>query len=355
MITLHAPAKINLCLEVLARREDGYHAIASVMHTLSLHDTLVLSRDTGHGAAPVRIEVEGFAVPTDERNLVWRALVQVGATQAGSWHVKLIKRIPTEAGLGGGSSDAAAILRYFLSSDTSTLHPEPLSKGEREFSARREARPPEDLTPHPDPLPRGEREFSARREARPPENSPPHPNPLPRGEREFGRLLEIACQLGSDVPFFLNGACAQVMGRGERVMPLPPLPPFYWVLAKPPDIGVSTAWAYAQLHRPLAREEETPRPEATLRLAQALAEGAIHMPEQLAPLLHNDFEAVVLPAYEPLQRLRTRMLLLGALRVLLCGSGAAQAALCESPTDAERMANALRADGYWAEIAQLGL
>jgi 4-diphosphocytidyl-2-C-methyl-D-erythritol kinase len=329
MITLHAPAKINLCLEVLARREDGYHAIASVMHTLSLHDTLVLSRGAGHGTAPVRVEVEGFAVPTDERNLVWRALVQVGATQLGSWHVKLIKRIPTEAGLGGGSSDAAAILRHFLSPDTSAPHPDPLPRGEREFSARREARPPEDLTPHPDPL--------------------------SRGERGFGRLLEIACQLGSDVPFFLNGACAQVMGRGEQVMPLPPLPPFYWVLAKPPDIGVSTAWAYAQLHRPLASEGETPRPEATLRLAQALAEGAIRTPEQLAPLLHNDFEAVVLPAYEPLQRLRARMLSLGALKVLLCGSGAAQAALCESPTEAERMANALQADGYWAEIAQLGL
>lgn len=319
MIELTAPAKINLTLEVLGRREDGYHAIASIMHRLSLHDTLIL---TPYDAFPpesrIRLEVEGFAVPTDERNLVWRALELVGAlrgepsaepkpqlageapaephsrsvgvppTKSAGWHVRLIKRIPTEAGLGGGSSDAAAILRYFSSS--------------------------------------------------------------------LQRVQEIALQLGSDVPFFLNGACARVEGRGEQVKPLPPLTPFWWALAKPMEVGVPTAWAYAQLKRPPHKAANpTGLISPTERLEQAILRGAIRTPEALATLLHNDFEAVVLPAFEPLQRLRARMEALGALRVLLCGSGAAQAALCTSQAKAEQIANALRTEGYWAVATQFGL
>ncbi|MEN3001469.1 MAG: 4-(cytidine 5'-diphospho)-2-C-methyl-D-erythritol kinase [Armatimonadota bacterium] len=287
MIKLSAPAKINLTLEVLARREDGYHEIASIMHTLSLHDTLILT-PVAAPAKRICIEVEGFDVPTDERNLVWRALETVGAlagevgrSDYEGWWVRLIKRIPTEAGLGGGSSDAAAILRHFC--------------------------------------------------------LPP----------------EAAFQLGADVPFFLNGACARVDGRGELVKPLPALPPFWWVLAKPMEVGVSTAWAYAQFECPPI--ESAKPPHRTNWLEQAIREGTLHTPGDLVPLLHNDFEAVVLPVFEPLRRLRTRMEQLGALRVLLCGSGAAQAALCPSQTVAKQMAEALRTDGYWAEAVQLGL
>jgi 4-diphosphocytidyl-2-C-methyl-D-erythritol kinase len=272
---LVAPAKINLTLEVLYRRADGYHAIASIMHMLSLHDTLRL---TPQPQSPTpHIVVEGFAVPTDERNLVWRALEQVG--QLG-WQVRLIKRIPPESGLGGGSSDAAAILRCFQ---------------------RRRA----------------------------------------------------ASKLGSDVPFFLNGVCARVSGRGERVKPLPPPPPFWWVLAKPHGVGVSTAWAYHQMGQTRRSAPTRRLPRATLRLQKHLLKGDICTPEDLAPLLHNDFEAVVLPALEPLRRLRACLEAWGALRVLLCGSGAAQAALCRSQSEAETVAQTLRAEGYWAEAAQM--
>ncbi|GBC92500.1 4-diphosphocytidyl-2-C-methyl-D-erythritol kinase [bacterium HR15] len=280
MIQLTAPAKMNLTLEVLGRREDGYHTIASLMHRLSLHDTLVLTPIPTR-AGQIHIEVEGFPVPTDERNLVWRALKWVGATAQSGWHVRLIKHIPPQAGLGGGSSDAAAILKHFSPS------------------------------------------------------------------------LEIALQLGSDVPFFLNGCCARVEGRGEQVKPLPSMPPFWWVLAKPQAVSVSTAWAYAQLNRPHGRTCPSYRTSATDVIEKALLQGTIRTPEELAPLLHNDFEAVVLPMYEPLQRLRTRMERLGALRVLLCGSGAAQAALCLSQTEAEQMAATLRCEGYWAEAVHL--
>jgi 4-diphosphocytidyl-2C-methyl-D-erythritol kinase len=90
-----------------------------------------------------------------------------------------------------------------------------------------------------------------------------------------------------------------------------------------------------------------------LRLQKHLLKGDICTPEDLAPLLHNDFEAVVLPALEPLRRLRACLEAWGALRVLLCGSGAAQAALCRSQSEAETVAQTLRAEGYWAEAAQM--
>jgi 4-diphosphocytidyl-2-C-methyl-D-erythritol kinase len=275
-IELIAPAKINLTLEVLYRRADGYHAIASLMHMLSLHDTLQLTPQS-QSLTP-HIVVEGFGVPTDERNLVWRALQQVG--QPG-WQVHLIKRIPPESGLGGGSSDAAAILRHF-------------------------------------------------------------------------RRRRAASHLGSDVPFFMNGICARVGGRGERVKPLPPLPPFWWVLAKPREVGISTAWAYQQIGQTRGAAPTGRRsPRATLRLQRRLLNGDIRTPEDLAPLLHSDFEAVVLSAFEPLRHLRACMEALGALRVLLCGSGAAQAALCRSQSEAKALAQTLQKEGYWAEAAQL--
>lgn len=168
-------------------------------------------------------------------------------------------------------------------------------------------------------------------------------------------LLAIARQLGSDVPFFLSGACARVGGRGEQVQPLPALPPFEWVLARPPDVGVSTAWAYTQLSSRLESLRRTRQFAPTETLARAIQQGAIQTPEQLVPFLHNDFEAVVLDALEPLLRLRARMESLGALRVLLCGSGAVQGALCAAQSDAERIASILQSEGYWAVATQLGL
>ncbi|MFN3690261.1 MAG: 4-(cytidine 5'-diphospho)-2-C-methyl-D-erythritol kinase, partial [Fimbriimonadales bacterium] len=154
-IERNAPAKINLTLEVLGRRADGYHEVASVMHTLSLHDTLalelpnaplidasqgeivVVGEETPSSSFPrAQGEPEGGgidSIPTDTRNLIWKAveafvkssahchpvrewgadsvLWERGQEGAGrGWRAQLIKRIPAQAGLGGGSSDAAAAL-----------------------------------------------------------------------------------------------------------------------------------------------------------------------------------------------------------------------------------------------------
>ncbi len=180
MLIVRAPAKVNLTLDVLGRRPDGYHALRSVMQTLELHDTLEL---TGLVEPAIVFECDAPALRGDA-NLVMRAarLLREHTGYSGGARIVLRKRIPVDAGLGGGSSDAAATLQGL-----SQLW---------------------DLD-------------------------------LPRDH-----LAEIGAHLGSDVPFFLYAPTALVSGRGEYVEPLPPIPPVHVVLHKP-EGGVSTARVFA--------------------------------------------------------------------------------------------------------------
>lgn len=305
----HAPAKLNLTLEVLGRRADGYHEIASVMHMLRLCDTLTLELpppkrlDPTFGAIRCEATPESASlcegVPTDSSNLVWRAVAQFvsalherGVSQSASplaWRATLLKRIPSQAGLGGGSSDAACALRLL-----------------NQWAAQ-----------HADALP-------------------------------DETLHAIASALGADVAFFLRGGCAQAQGKGERLQPLPTLPAFWWVLAKPYGVGVTTGWAYAQLGRG-AYTPATPAPHTDYLIRQL---PSISTPQRLAPLLHNDFDAPILQAMPLLAQVRTLMEQSGALRVILCGSGAAQAALCESADHAHSLARTLRLHNWWAVAVQ---
>lgn len=186
-----AHAKLNLSLRVLAREASGYHQLETLFCAIELADEIEVSRT----AAGVTLEV---ARPPDERgpppvlgpaeeNLAFRAAEAFcrEAVIDGGFHVRLVKRIPAGAGLGGGSSDAAAVLRAM-----NAMHGMPLS----------------DRT-----------------------------------------LLELGSRLGSDVAFFLADAqLAFAWGRGERIMPLAPLAAASIVLAVPPE-RVSTAEAYALL------------------------------------------------------------------------------------------------------------
>ncbi len=180
-VTLPCPAKVNLFLRVLAREDDGYHGIETLFCRISLADELVMERREGRG---VTIEVEGADTGPDEQNLALRAaqMVADATGNRAALHLRLIKRIPVRAGLGGGSSNAAAALA---------------AAGE--------------LMGHA----------------------------IPRHE-----LLQFASRLGADVPFFLSGASlALAWGHGERLMRLPPLPKAPALVVVPP-IGVGTADAY---------------------------------------------------------------------------------------------------------------
>jgi 4-diphosphocytidyl-2-C-methyl-D-erythritol kinase len=181
-LTVRAHAKVNLDLRVLGVRADGYHELRTVFQSIDLHDTIVCADRPG----PFTITCRDARVPTDSSNLVWKAAAALWTAlgRAGSVSdtaVRIDKQIPIEAGLGGGSADAAAAL-----SALARLW----------------------------------------------------------GGAPLTLLREIAAGVGADVPFFLSGGTALGLGRGEEIYPLVDLPPHYVVVVRPP-FGVSTAEAYA--------------------------------------------------------------------------------------------------------------
>ncbi|MBW3622256.1 MAG: 4-(cytidine 5'-diphospho)-2-C-methyl-D-erythritol kinase [Armatimonadetes bacterium] len=182
-MTLRAYAKLNLLLRVLRRRSDGYHDLLSVMQTVSLHDLVTLEPTETEG---IRLTASDPALPTDERNLAHRAAMafygRLGLEPYLALHLE--KRIPMRAGLGGGSSDAAAVLTGL--------------------------------------------------------------NRIFGGPLEARELHALAATIGSDVPFFLRGGGAVAEGRGERLTSLPPFTSMHAVLVCP-GFGVETPWAYARV------------------------------------------------------------------------------------------------------------
>ncbi|HSB52869.1 MAG TPA: 4-(cytidine 5'-diphospho)-2-C-methyl-D-erythritol kinase [Gemmatimonadales bacterium] len=183
-VTLRAPAKLNLFLRVLAREDDGYHGIESLFCLIDLADELKAERREGRG---VSLTVGGADCGPEEMNLATRAarMVLDATGNPCAVHLTLTKRIPIQAGLGGGSSDAAAA----LTAVNQLVN-----------------------------------------------------NAVPRHE-----LLQFAARLGSDVPFFLSGgSLALCWGHGERMLRLPPLPASPGLLLIPP-IGISTPEAYRQV------------------------------------------------------------------------------------------------------------
>ena len=169
-VSLPAFAKINLRLHILGKRPDGYHELRTIFQTISLHDTLELSLVSRPG---IRVETDDAALPTGRENLVWRALQAVGSEigMRGGVRARLAKRIPVARGLGGGSSDAAAAMIGLLR--------------------------------------------------------------LTRKKVPLARLIEIAAEIGADVPFFLFGGRALAVNRGDEIYPLPDEPAGRWWSFRP--------------------------------------------------------------------------------------------------------------------------
>ena len=186
MTTLFEPAyaKINLTLDVLGKREDGFHDIKTVMQTISLRDDVEIDVGTGK---PWVLTCDKEGIPCDERNLAWKAaklFEEVTGRDLGGIEIRITKRIPSEAGLAGGSADAAAVLRA--------------------------------LNGH----------FGA---------------PL-----SIGALAEVGGQIGSDIPFCVIGGTCMCEGRGERLRKLPDMPECVLVICKP-EFGVSTPALYNKI------------------------------------------------------------------------------------------------------------
>lgn len=182
--TLHLTtrAKVNLSLEVIRRRDDGYHEIETIFQCIDLADAIDLELTSD---ARVDITCDVSAIPTDERNLCHRAIVAMRALAGPSLgaRMRIAKRIPSGAGLGGGSSNAAGIL----------------------LAVRDEL----------------------------------------RLDVPAERLDKMGAALGSDVPFFLHGGTMLGRGRGEVLTPLEPLRGGVFVVVKP-EVSIATAWVYSQ-------------------------------------------------------------------------------------------------------------
>ncbi|HEX9365702.1 MAG TPA: 4-(cytidine 5'-diphospho)-2-C-methyl-D-erythritol kinase [Vicinamibacterales bacterium] len=181
-LTVRAHAKVNLDLRVLGVRADGYHELRTVFQAIELHDTLVCAEKPG----PFTIKCRTPGVPLDASNLVWKAAAALWTALGRGGEIRdaaiqIDKQIPVEAGLGGGSADAAAAL---------------MALGRL------------------------------------------------WGGAPITLLREVGATIGADVPFFLSGGTALGLGRGEEIYPLVDLPPHYVVIVRPP-FGVSTAEAYA--------------------------------------------------------------------------------------------------------------
>ena len=293
-VIVPAYAKINLTLDVLSRRGDGYHDIRSVMQTVALHDTLEITpTPDGPGVTLAVTGDESFGVPADASNIAHRAAVRMQKTAAArgtmppaysGLHIALTKRIPSQAGLGGGSSDAAATLQAL--------------------------------------------------------------NRLFRLDLSPSRLTATAASLGADVPFFLTGGTAIVEGLGERVTPLPPVGGHWHVVIVKPPVGVSTVEAYAALDRIARRMPGT----ATDDWGKAELIGP-------SLRLSNDFQDVVVAAHPEIALAEDAMKggIKVGYGPLLSGSGSALFCLVPDETAAHRLADVVlgaRAGRVWVTTLQ---
>ncbi|MDO4936045.1 MAG: 4-(cytidine 5'-diphospho)-2-C-methyl-D-erythritol kinase [Phascolarctobacterium sp.] len=247
MITENAYAKINLQLHILGLRKDGYHEVDMLMQTLDWHDTLHFYKTTHN-----QIELDcDCSELNNHDNLVWRAADLLRRKSGITQGVKIIlqKEIFAAAGLAGGSSDAGATLRGC--------------------------------------------------------------NRLWNLNYSFEKLEEIGAELGSDIPFLIQGGTARAKGRGEILTHYNNAENTIVVLAKPKNISISTKWAYAEFDKlPKDIEQED---------------------------LGNTLELAIFPAYPVLANMKEAAQNAGAEIVLMSGSGPTMYALCDNMAEATKI------------------
>jgi 4-diphosphocytidyl-2-C-methyl-D-erythritol kinase len=279
-LVVQTPAKLNLFFEVMARRDDGFHEIETLVYPIDIYDTLYLREDPD---GPVRLGCEQDLrarhrgagldeLPEGEDNLVVRAveLLRCRAAVAKGATIRLVKRIPSEAGLGGGSSDAAAALVA--------------------------ANAAWDLDWSPT------------------------------------QLAPLGAELGSDVPLFLANGAARCRGRGERIEPLSVAETLHFVVVRPPS-GLSTAAVY--------RASTVPRaPRSSAPLQRALSSGDL---SGIGRGLFNRLETAAEKLSPWIGRLRDELAKSDCLGHLMTGSGSCCFGLCRHARHARRVARRLQA------------
>lgn len=278
-VTVRVPAKVNLHLAVGNVRGDGYHELVTVFQALSMIDEVTVAATDEPG---VQVYGEGAAtVPTDHRNLAWRAVLLL-AEHAGrepAVRVVLRKAIPVAGGMAGGSADAAGTLMALAG--------------------------------------------------------------LWRLDLSREELAGLAARLGSDVPFGLCGGTALGTSRGESLVPVLARHTFHWVIALD-HRGLATADVYRELDRLRAHGSPPQRLGDAEPLLEALASGD---PRRLALLLGNDLQAAAVSLRPALRRTLRAGVDAGALAGIVSGSGPTCAFLCTGADAAVRVAAELAGAG----------
>jgi len=274
------PAKINLWLQVVRKRLDGYHDLWSLMLPVDIYDELEFS---WHSQPDVLIFCDNPNVPCDRSNILWKAYEiyrdRTGWPYSGV-KVVLKKHIPIGAGLGGGSSNGAAMLKFLNST-----------------------------------------------------------NPAPASLKE---LLEIAREVGADVPFFIISTPAVAEGIGEKLTVVESLPDYPLILIKPP-FEVSTASIYKSLR--LTEER------AFISIKAFLKD-----PWSLKDVLHNDLEAVTVSLYPEIERLKEWLMEEGALGAAMSGSGPTVFGVFASEEEAKEALLKGKnkwGDSYWMRVCRV--
>lgn len=278
---IHSPAKINLSLRVVGKRADGYHLLQMVMVPLAFGDELEVTTHPASTSLSGQYVSDGIAlstnettVPLDEHHLCIRAAraMRVAVKRDDSIAVHLIKRIPVGGGLGGGSSNAGAVLRAL--------------------------------------------------------------NCLWALDWTPAQLADIGVRLGADVPFFCSDGPAWVEGIGEKMTPLPALPPL-WILLVNPGLHVSTPEIFRALDFKL-----------TLPIDDATQPPALRDWAAIVGTLHNDLEPVTMAKYPVIGTIKQRLQSLGA-AALMSGSGATVFGLFPTQPARDLAAAQLTENNWW--------
>ena len=274
-LSVRAPAKINLFLRVTGRRADGYHTLQTRMPKVGLFDLLEVQR----GGEGVRLHCVGADLPENADNLVHRAaslfletVAQRRGRTLGGVKISLTKNIPIAAGLGGGSSDAAAALKAL--------------------------------------------------------------NSLFEAGLTAGELAAMGLELGADVPFFLaDTPAALAVGIGEILTPVAPLSGCFVLLVNP-GFSVSTRWAYQTFA--LTKKEKTTIFKNFRENADPAGQPCLSATvEGLPAALENDLETVTITRYPEIGRIKEELLAHGAVAALMSGSGPTVFALFSDQQAAE--------------------
>ena len=287
---IHTHAKVNLHLDILRRRPDGYHEIETVFQSIGLYDELEIEINEG-GNVDIEVACDEAVsavcdpgeIPRDHRNLCARAIEAMrphAGTHLGA-RVRLLKRIPWGAGLGGGSANAAAVI---LAVDRA-----------RYLGLSREA------------------------------------------------LEAAALEVGSDVPFMLHGGTMLGRGRGEILSPLDPVTDGWFLIIKP-ELSISTAWAYANFNSHLTMH----RRRINLRTANSVL---ARIPAATPPF-RNALEDVVCPSHPVVASALDDLLEQAPCFASMSGSGSALFAIFAEQEQAARLAERFSVRGFFSSVVE---